>query len=210
MRIQQLSIKSIVFENREQILETFERRHKSRHSRSEVGKVFGIFKETLLWFFLLAALIVGSVIVLSGKSFANDVAGHYHQYKILPPPGPRWQIGMKDVFFDFNSFNIKESAKAVLKENAEVLKSNPDVIVFIQGYCDSRENTDENLGMKRADAINDYIVEQGVEPQRLNSVDKCSESYVRLATDESPWRLDRTVHFVLFRQKQKALDVAVH
>ena len=210
MRIQQLSIKSIVFENREQILETFERRHKSRHSRSEVGKVFGIFKETLLWFFLLAALIVGSVIVLSGKSFANDVAGHYHQYKILPPPGPRWQIGMKDVFFDFNSFNIKESANAVLKENAEVLKSHPDIVVFIQGYCDSRESTDENLGFKRAHAVSNYIVKQGVDPQRVNSVDKCDESYVDLTADENPWRLDRFVHFIPFRTRQRALDVAIN
>jgi outer membrane protein OmpA-like peptidoglycan-associated protein len=210
MRIHQLSIKSIVFENQEKILETFKRQHKNRHSRSEVAKVFGIVKGTLLWLFLLVAVIVGSIVVSSEKTSANDVAGDYHQYQILPPPNPRAEIAMKDVFFDFNSFNIKESAKAVLKENAGVLKRNPDVIVFIQGYCDSRENTDEHLGLKRAYAINDYIVKQGVEPQRVNSVDKCNESYVNLTTDESPWRLDRTVHFVPFRTKRKALDVAIH
>ncbi|MGB7293705.1 MAG: OmpA family protein [Thermodesulfobacteriota bacterium] len=210
MRIQLFSIKSMAVENQEKILETFEGQHKNHHSRSEVCKVFGIVKGTLLWFFLLAAVIVSSVVVSSEETFASDMVGAYPRYQPLPPPNPRDEIAMKDVFFDFNSFSIKESAKAVLKENAQVLKSNPEVIVFIQGYCDSRENTGENLGLKRAYAIKDYIVKQGVEPQRVNSVDKCNESYVGLTTDESPWRLDRTVHFVTFRTKRKAFDVAVH
>jgi hypothetical protein len=210
MRIQQLSMNSIIFQNREKILETFEHRRKYRHSGSEVPKVFGTVKRTLLWFFLLAVVIVGSGVVSSEKTFASGVTEDYHHYQILPPPNPREEIAMKDVFFDFNSFNIKESAKAVLKENAEVLKNNPDVVVFIQGYCDSREHSDENLGFKRANAVSNYIVKQGVDPQRVNSVDKCDESYVGLTADESPWRLDRFVHFSPFRTEQRVLDVAIH
>jgi OmpA family len=210
MRIRQLSINSIIFQNREKILETFEHRHRYRHSGSEVRKVFGTVKSTLLWFFLLAAVIVSSGFVSPEKTFAKGVTEDYHHYPILPPPNPREEIAMNDVFFDLNSFKIKESAKAVLKENAEVLKSDPDIVVFIQGYCDSRENTDENLGFKRAHAVSNYIVKQGVDPQRVNSVDKCDESYVDLTADENPWRLDRFVHFIPFRTRQRALDVAIN
>jgi hypothetical protein len=210
MRIQECSINSIVVENREKILETFEHRQKNRHSRPEIYRVFGIFKGIFLWSFLLAALVYGSVVVLSEETFAHDLVGVYPQYQILPPPSPIEEIAMKDVFFDFNSFDIKESAKAVLDENAEILRKDPDIVVFIQGYCDSRENTDENLGLKRAYAVNDYFVKQGVEPQRVKSVDKCDESYGSLTTDESPWRLDRMVHFTPFRMKPKALDVAIY
>lgn len=210
MRIQRFSIKSIVVEDELNILGTRECPHKPRNSRPELFEVFGIIKGILLWFFLLAAVVVGSSFVSLEETSANDIAEDFHQYRILPPPNPREEIAMKDVFFDFNSFNIKESAKAVLKENAEVLKSNPDVIVFIQGYCDARENTDKNLGLKRAYAINDYIVKQGVDPQRVNSVDKCDESYVSLTTDQITWGLDRKVHFIPFTTKQKAFDVAVH
>jgi outer membrane protein OmpA-like peptidoglycan-associated protein len=210
MRIRQLSINPIVFQNREKILETFEHRHRYHQSRSKVRKVFGTVKGTLLWFFLLAAVIVSSGVVSSEKTFANGVTEDSHQYQVLPPPNPREEIAMKDVFFDFNSFNIKESAKAVLKENAEVLKSNPDVVVFIQGYCDSRENTDEYLGFKRAYAVSDYIVKEGVDQRRVNSVDKCDESYVGLTGDESPWRLDRFVHIIPFKTRQRAIDVAIY
>ncbi len=210
MRIQQLSINSIVFQNRETILEAFEHRHKNRLSGSEVCKIFRTVRRTLLWFFLLAAVIVGSGVVSSEKTFANGVTENYHHFQIVPPPNPREEIAMKDVFFDFNSSNIKESAKAVLQENAEVLKSNPDVIVIVQGYCDSRENTDENLGFKRAYAVSNYIVKQGVDPQRVNSVDKCDESYVGLTADGSAWRLDRFVHFIPRSTGQRALDVAIH
>jgi outer membrane protein OmpA-like peptidoglycan-associated protein len=210
MRIRQLSINSILFLNREKIFETFEQRHNNRHSVSVVRKVFGTVKRTLLWFFLLAAVSVGSGVASSEYTFANEVTEDYHNYRILPPPNPREEIAMKDVFFDFNSFNIKESAKAVLKENAEFLKRNPDVVVLIQGYCDSKENTSENLGFKRANEVISYIVKQGVDPQRVNSIDKCDESYVGLTTDESPWNLDRFVHFIPFRTEKRALDVAVY
>lgn len=209
MRIRQRSINSIVFYNREGILKTSEHRQKNRHSGSGVRKAFGTVKRTLLWFFLLTA-VVGSGVFSSEKAFANGVTEDRHHYQILPPPNPSEELTMKDVFFDFNSFNIKESAKAVLKENAEVLKSNPDVVVFIQGYCDSRENTDENLGLKRAHAVSNFMVKQGVDAERVNSVNKCDESYVDLTADEGPWRLNRFVHFVPFRTRQRPLDVAIH
>lgn len=209
MRIRQLSINSIVFQNREKILDIFEHRHENRHSGSEVCKVPRTGKKTLLWLFLLMAATVGSGVVSSEKTFANGVTEDYHD-QILPPPNPREEIAMKDVFFDFNSFNIKESAKAVLKENAEVLKSNPGVIVYIQAYCDSRENTDENLGFRRAHAVSNFMVKQGVDAERVISVNKCDESYVDLTADEGPWRLNRFVHFVPFRTKQGRLDVAIH
>lgn len=210
MKTQRLAIKSNDVENREEFFETFERQHETKTFGSEVFKVFGIFKTRLLWFFLLVAVIVGSVVFPSEKTFANDLGGDRPQYQILPPPNPMDEIAMKDVFFDFNSFKIKDSAKAVLKENAEVLKSNPEVIVLIQGYCDARENTDENLGLKRAYAISDYFVKQGVEPRRVNSIDKCDESYVSLTTYKITRGLDRKVHFIPLRTDQKAFDVAVH
>jgi outer membrane protein OmpA-like peptidoglycan-associated protein len=210
MRTRQFSTKQVAFGNQEKILEAFEHRQKNRSSRSEICKAFGIVKGIFFWSFLLSALVYASIVVLSEKTFAYDGVRVYPQHRILSPPNPIGEIAMKDVFFDFNSFTIKQSAKTVLDENAEILRKNPDIVVFIQGYCDSRENTDENLGLKRAYAVNKYFVKQGVEPQRVNSVDKCNESYGSLANYESPWRLDRMVHFIPFRMKSKGLDVAIY
>lgn len=210
MRIRQFSIEPVAFGHQDKILEAFEHRQKNRRSRSEGGNAFGIVKGIFLRSFLFAALVYATVVILSEKTFAYDVVGVYPQYQILPPPNPIGEIAMKDVFFDFNSFNIKGSAEGVLDENAEILRKDPNIVVFIHGYCDSRESTDENLGLKRADAVKDYFVKRGVEPQRVNSVDKCNESYGSVTTYASAWRLDRMVHFVPFRVEQKALNVAVY
>jgi outer membrane protein OmpA-like peptidoglycan-associated protein len=210
MGIQKFSMKSVFFESKGKISEIKENPNQNHQSTSETCKGRGIDKGRFFWFLVLVALIYCLLFISSDKTIANNMLGDYPQYSILPPPSPREQIELKDVFFDFNKTNIKESAKAVLKENAEILRNNPDIIVFIQGYCELRENIDKNLGLKRANAVNEYIVKQGIEPHRVKSVDKCNRSYVSLTGDENAWRLDRMVHFISFSIKQKALDIALY
>ncbi len=69
---------------------------------------------------------------------------------------------LRDVFFDRGEFTLREDAKPVLRENAEFLVMNPGVEVEITGYCSAYENAAGNLGLKRAEAVRQYLVEQGV------------------------------------------------
>lgn len=69
---------------------------------------------------------------------------------------------LRDVFFDRGEFTLREDAKPVLRQNAEFLAMNPSVEVEITGYCSAFENASDNLGLKRAEAVKQYLAEQGV------------------------------------------------
>jgi len=114
------------------------------------------------------------------------------------PPNPREEFALKDIFFDFNKYEIRDDARPVLEENAEILKYNSDLRVVIEGYCDSGDTVtvEDSLGEKRAQAAKDYLVTLGIEPQRIKTADKCSGAERRLEDIEKTRGLDRRVHFI--------------
>ncbi|GEM_PF-2809936 len=107
---------------------------------------------------------------------------------------------LKDIFFDRNSYEIRVDAKPVLDENAELLKSEPGTYVVIESYCDAREESPANLGMKRADTVKEYILSRGVDAEQVLTVNKCTVYDMRLVERSETVRLDSRVHFVSLDQ----------
>ena len=103
---------------------------------------------------------------------------------------------LKDIFFDENSYRIREDAKAVLRENSEVLKTETDTYVVIEAYCESGEQVPENLGVLRAESVKNYIVQQGVDPDRIMTANKCNALDMQLSDSENSIGLDSRVRFV--------------
>ena len=58
---------------------------------------------------------------------------------------------------------------AVLDEAATTLKANPNVTIDVNGYCDAIGGEEYNLRLsdRRASAVVDYLVNQGVPASRL-------------------------------------------
>ena len=56
-------------------------------------------------------------------------------------------IVLEDVFFDYDKYNIKNKFKEVLARNAEILLSNPDVDLLVEGHCDERGTNEYNLAL---------------------------------------------------------------
>lgn len=78
------------------------------------------------------------------------------------------EVPLRDVFFNRGEYTLREDAKPVLRENAEILAMNPGVEVEIVGYCSTYEGASgSNLGLERAEAVKRYLAEQGV---NLNSI----------------------------------------
>ncbi len=79
---------------------------------------------------------------------------------------------LKRVYFTFDSASLLEPAKNQLSENAAWLRANPQVVVQIEGHCDTRGTSDYNyaLGQRRADVTRDYLAQQGIDPQRLHTI----------------------------------------
>lgn len=68
----------------------------------------------------------------------------------------------KEIYFDFNKYDLRPDAKATLDTVAMKLASDPDYISELGGFCDSVGTTDYNivLGQKRADAARMYLVNE--------------------------------------------------
>ena len=83
-----------------------------------------------------------------------------------PASGP-----LKEIRFDFDSYDLTGEARSILQANAAWLKTNPSANVEIEGHCDERGTTEYNLalGAKRARAALDYLVSLGIPAARIRT-----------------------------------------
>ena len=73
------------------------------------------------------------------------------------------------ILFDFDRFELKPQYYSVLDEFAAMLRLNPDVTIEIQGHTDNVGTAEYNqhLSEKRARAVKNYLLEKGIEKNRL-------------------------------------------
>jgi peptidoglycan-associated lipoprotein len=99
----------------------------------------------------------------------------------------------KNVYFDFDKYEIKPEFVAAVKSNAASLKSNKDLRVTIEGHCDERGTTEYNLqlGERRANAIRRALTAEGVEAGRLKVQSWGEEKPADAGHDEAAWAKNR-------------------
>ena len=105
---------------------------------------------------------------------------------------------MKDVYFDFDQYNLDNDDRSTLRDTAEWLKKNPLARVELEGHCDERGASEYNLalGAKRAQAAKDYLVSLGVAENRLSTISYGEEIPVCRDVAESCWQQNRRDRFV--------------
>lgn len=105
---------------------------------------------------------------------------------------------LKDVFFDFDKYNIREDQMANLEHDAAYLKKWKSVRILIEGHCDERGTNEYNmaLGHRRASAAKDYLVSLGVEEHRIEVISYGEERPFALGHNEDAWWQNRRAHFV--------------
>jgi peptidoglycan-associated lipoprotein len=79
---------------------------------------------------------------------------------------------LRDVLFDYDSAEIRSDMVTVLMGNAGWLKTNPNVRFTIEGHCDERGSEEYNLGLgdRRANAVREFMVNQGVAANRMTTL----------------------------------------
>ena len=73
------------------------------------------------------------------------------------------------ILFAFSKSDLSDSAKKNLDNLATILKNNPNTNIEIQGHTDSRGTEEYNMGLslRRANAVRDYLISQGIDPARM-------------------------------------------
>jgi peptidoglycan-associated lipoprotein len=119
-----------------------------------------------------------------------------------PRPQPREFVAtpnLRDVFFDFDKYDIRPEDAKTLDTNANWLKSNPNQLVLIEGHCDERGTNEYNLalGERRAKAAMNYLVSQGVQASRITIISYGEERPTCSERNEACWAKNRRAHFLV-------------
>ncbi|MBN2317836.1 MAG: OmpA family protein [Acidobacteria bacterium] len=123
-----------------------------------------------------------------------------------PPPKPKpisdsefFKSNIKDGFFDYDKYNIREDARAALTANARALKERRSIRITIEGHCDERGSSKYNLalGDRRANAAKEFLVEQGIDAGRIDTVSYGEERNFCKEKNEECYQLNRRAHFIM-------------
>ena len=103
---------------------------------------------------------------------------------------------VKDVFFDYDRFNIRPNEMNYVQTDAQYLERHP-VKILVEGHCDERGSEEYNLalGAKRASAVEKALVQLGVPSARIKTVSYGKEKPFCTASNESCWQENRRGHF---------------
>jgi peptidoglycan-associated lipoprotein len=97
------------------------------------------------------------------------------------------------VYFDFDSFVIKDEYKSVVEANAKVLSANRAKRLVVEGHTDERGGREYNLalGQKRAEAVARALVLAGATDAQLEAVSFGKERPAASGSDEAAWAKNR-------------------
>lgn len=100
------------------------------------------------------------------------------------------------VYFDTDRFNLDAEDRSRLDRQAAWLQSYPSVRLLIAGNADERGTREYNLalGERRANAVRDYLVSMGVDPNRLETVSYGKERPTDPRSTPEAWALNRNGH----------------
>jgi peptidoglycan-associated lipoprotein len=98
------------------------------------------------------------------------------------------------VYFDFDKYDLTAESRAVLLAHSDKLKG-ASVSVRLEGHADERGSREYNmaLGEKRANAVRDFLVTQGVSGSSLEVVSFGEEQPSVMGSDETSWAQNRRV-----------------
>jgi peptidoglycan-associated lipoprotein len=106
---------------------------------------------------------------------------------------------LKEVYFDFDKYDIRPEDAKTLDANATWLKSNGDNLVLIEGHCDERGTNEYNLalGERRAKSTMNYLVSQGIQANRITIISYGEERPVCTEKTEACWAKNRRANFLV-------------
>ena len=97
------------------------------------------------------------------------------------------------VFFGYDSSELDSDALELLQDQVAWLKQNSGVSVTIEGHCDERGTREYNLalGEKRAQAVKNYLIGLGINPDRVSTISYGKERPAVVGSNDGAWAQNR-------------------
>lgn len=107
-------------------------------------------------------------------------------------------IGLGDIYFDFDRYNIRQDAQPVLETDAKWLRVESGKSILLEGHCDERGTSAYNLvlGEKRAKSAKRYLEDLGIPSSRVQTISYGKERPFCKEHNDGCWQSNRRAHFV--------------
>ena len=117
-------------------------------------------------------------------------------------------LTLGDALFETGKAELKPGAQRNLDTLASFLKDNPHRDVLIEGYTDNRgsEAYDLELSQRRAEAVRDLLVHDGIGPERMIARGYGKSYPVATNNNEAGRQQNRRVEIVVLKPGERAID----
>jgi len=115
-----------------------------------------------------------------------------------PLNDPKGVLANRSVYFDFDSYVVREDGKPIVENHSAFLTKNKQRHILIQGNTDDRGGTEYNLalGQKRAEAVRKSMAALGVADSQMEAVSLGEEKPKATGSGESAWAENRRADIV--------------
>lgn len=127
----------------------------------------------------------------SGAAMGGGVSGG-------PLNDPNSPLAVRTIYFEYDSSVISNEGMNTLVAHAEYLSLNPTTTIVVEGHTDERGTRDYNLalGERRARAVQEYLLANGVTSQQLDTRSYGEENPVNIEHNEAAWQMNRRVELI--------------
>lgn len=100
------------------------------------------------------------------------IEGEYRYQLDFALPSITKPVLIDNIFYEFNKAVLTAQSTASLDELVKLLDMNPNVTIELSSHCDFRgsENYNQKLSQARAEAVVEYLINNGIEKERLTAV----------------------------------------
>lgn len=109
---------------------------------------------------------------VKGSSLDGKQIGEGSNYSGDPRKDPASPLATREIFFDYDSYVVKEEYRPMLEAHAAYLMSHRDARLILQGHADQRGSREYNLALaqKRAEAVRKALAVMGVSDGQMEAV----------------------------------------
>jgi len=136
--------------------------------------------------------------------YKDTIMGENNEIKdsVIFKEGSR--IELRNLFFETDSYELKEESEDELNSLYELLNKYPGISIQINGYTDNTGSEKRNLYLSenRAKAVVDYLKEKGIREERLKYKGYGSDNPIATNETEEGRAKNRRVEFVVIKEEE--------
>jgi peptidoglycan-associated lipoprotein len=110
------------------------------------------------------------------------------------------ELQIPDITFEYDNYKLTPEAKTILESRVPAFLKYKEYKLEVQGHCDERGSVEYNLALGEGRAVETakYLVNLGIDKERIKTISYGKEMPLDPGHYETAWVKNRRAHFVVF------------